>query len=413
MSQSELATLQARYAELQSQGLQLNLTRGKPSEEQVALSDALDGILAGDFLTVDGLDVRNYGELRGIPECRALGGIIMDLDPANVLSCGSSSLQLMYSVVDAIVHYGLGSVPAYKFGQPEAICPVPGYDRHFVLSDHLGIEMITVAFDANGPDMDQVESLVDSNPNICLLWCVPKHSNPTGVTYSPDTVRRIAVLPSKRSDSDMPLFVLWDNAYAVHDFDRVVHLHNVYEAAVDAQTEDRIVLFGSTSKITHAGAGVSFIGGSETVLSAIEKHLSVQLVGPDKVNQLRHARLLPDRESLKAHMQRHADIVKPKFDLVEQELTKHLGNTELATWTKPTGGYFVSLDLKPGNAKRVVQLAADAGLALTPAGATFPKGNDPDDRNLRIAPTYASLEDIATAMEVLVVCVKLADSQQH
>lgn len=400
--------LQRQYDQLRAQGLKLDLTRGKPSSEQVALSDGLDGILQGNYIAADGTDTRNYGGIRGLAEARALGAVLMDLPVQNVICNGNASLLLMHTVVDQIVNYGLLSSPVKTVQDATVLCPVPGYDRHFTLTDSLGLKMENVPLLDTGPDMDVVEELVETNPNICGIWCVPKHSNPTGITYSEDTVHRLAQLPKRRNSSTHPFFVLWDNAYAAHDFDGTAELASIFDYANQYGSEDGMILFASTSKITHAGAGLAFVGGSERVLDALERKLSTMMVGPDKVNQLRHAKFLRDAEGIRAHMEAHAALVKPKFEIVEKVLNEQLGNTGLATWTRPTGGYFVSLDLRPGLAARTVELAQNAGLALTPAGATFPYGRDPNDSNLRLAPTFGQLEDIEPAVRILGVSCKLA-----
>ena len=400
--------LQRQYDQLKAQGLKLDLTRGKPSTEQVALSDSLDGILQGNYIAADGTDTRNYGGIRGLAEARSLGAVLMDVPAQNVICNGNASLFLMHTVVDQIVNYGLLSSPVRTIEDATVLCPVPGYDRHFTLTDSLGLKMENVPLLDTGPDMDVVEELVSTNPKICGIWCVPKHSNPTGITYSEDTVDRLAQLPNRRNSSTHPFFVLWDNAYSVHDFDGTAELASIFNYTQQHGTEDRVVLFASTSKITHAGAGLAFVGGSERLLDALDRKLSTMMVGPDKVNQLRHAKFLRDAEGIRAHMEAHAALVKPKFEVVEKVLNEQLGNTSLATWTKPTGGYFVSLELKPGSAARTVELAQNAGLALTPAGATFPYGNDPNDSNLRLAPTFGQLEDIEPAVRILGVSCKLA-----
>ena len=400
--------LQKQYDQLKAQGLKLDLTRGKPSTEQVALSDSLDGILQGDYIAADGTDTRNYGGIRGLAEARALGAVLMDLPVQNVICNGNASLFLMHTVVDQIVNYGLLSAPVRTNEDATVLCPVPGYDRHFTLTDSLGLKMENVPLLDTGPDMDVVEALVATNPKICGIWCVQKQSNPTGITYSKDTVDRLARLPKQRNSDAHPFFVLWDNAYSVHDFDATTELASIFNSAKQHSTEDRVVLFASTSKITHAGAGLAFVGGSEPVLDALEGKLSTMMVGPDKVNQLRHAKFLKDAKGIRAHMEAHAALVKPKFEVVEKVLNEQLGNTGLATWTKPKGGYFVSLELKPGLAARTVELAQNAGLALTPAGATFPYGKDPNDSNLRLAPTFGQLEDIEPAVRILGVSCKLA-----
>lgn len=409
-----LETLEREFEAVRARNLSLNLTRGKPSSSQVSLSDSLDGILEGDFICSDGMDARNYGGLRGIPECRSLGSYLTDYPAELVIAAGNSSLQLMYLVLETIVDVGLAGSTALRGKPCRAICPVPGYDRHFAATEYLGVEMICVDLNDDGPDMDQVEDLVKEDPTTSLLWCVPKHSNPTGCTYSDEVVERIAKLPLLREDSPTsPFFVLWDNAYAAHDFgDQPVHLSSIHERAVAAGTLDRIVAFASTSKITHAGAGVAFLASGDRVLNDLETRLSVMIIGFDKVNQLRHARFLPNRKSLNEHMEKHAAIVRPLFDATETGLQERLGNTELATWTQPDGGYFVSLDVVPGLAKEVVALAGSAGLQLTAAGATYPYGKDPADANIRIAPTFASLEEVKAAISIVGMSVQLAAARR-
>ncbi len=407
-----ISTLEREFVTLKNQGLSLNLTRGKPGKAQLALSDALDGILQGDFNSSDGVDVRNYGGLRGIPECRELGSYLTDFPAELILVGGNSSLQLMYLVVDNLIRHGLGGSNALIGNAPKALCPVPGYDRHFAASEYLGVDMVCVELGDDGPNMDQVESFVRGDPSIAFIWCVPKHSNPTGCTYSKEVVRRITALPQLRNDSKAPFFVLWDNAYAVHDFGpSPVELPSIYEYAKDAGTLNHIVAFASTSKITHAGAGVAFLAGSERVLADLEARWSKMIISFDKVNQLRHARFFPSRASLLTHMEKHARIVRPLFEAAEQGLQAQLGNSGLASWTHPTGGYFVSLHVPNGLAKSVVDLAATAGLQLTEAGATYPYGDDPNDSNIRIAPTYATQEEVASAMEIVGLSVKLASAR--
>ncbi len=395
--------LEGRYRVLCGSNLNLDLTRGKPSADQLALSDALDGILAGDYAAADGTDTRNYGGLRGIPEARALGAEILGLHPDQVIAAGNSSLTLMYLVVDTALHYGLNGA-AWSGETARALCPVPGYDRHFTLTEALGLDMTAVPMTERGPDMDRVEALVASDPAIKCLWCVPKYSNPSGCIYSPDTVRRIARLPARASDG---FIVLWDNAYAVHDFDfPPPPLEDLLECAREAGTEDGMVLFGSTSKISFAGAGVGFVAGSPATLDRLEQRMSVMTVGPDKVNQLRHARFLGGR--VREQMQAHAARVRPKFEAIERILSGSLGGLDVATWTRPRGGYFVTVDTLPNLASEVVSLAGDAGVKLTPAGATHPGGHDPEDRTIRLAPTFAADDDVAAATEILALCIELA-----
>jgi DNA-binding transcriptional MocR family regulator len=406
--------LSARYDQLKAQRLALDLTRGKPAAEQLALSDALDGVLGGDYRASDGTDVRNYGGLRGIPEARALGAEFLGLDAAEVMAAGNSSLTLMYQVVEAALTFGLaGEESAWRpLGRSNVpvrfLCPVPGYDRHFTICQSLGIEMIAVPLGDDGPDMDAVERQVAGDPSIKAIWCVPKYSNPTGCVYSDATVARLAQLPERAGAN---FLVLWDNAYAVHDLvDDPPHLANIAELARRAGTFDQIAIFGSTSKITFAGAGVAYLGGSQSFLGRFERHLAAQAIGPDKVNQLRHARFLAGR--LTAHMRAHAALIKPKFDAVLTRLTQSLSGLDIARWTEPKGGYFISFDTRPGLARRVVALAKNAGVTLTPAGSTYPYGRDPEDTNIRIAPTFPRLSDIEAATEVFTLCVELASVEQ-
>ena len=387
--------------------MKLDLTRGKPAGDQLDLSSPMDDVLAGNYLAADGTDSRNYGGLRGLPEARALGADLLGIDPQSVICWGNSSLTLMYLVADTAQRLGLwGDHRRWnRSASPKILAPVPGYDRHFGVSDALGIELIGVPMTNQGPDMDHVEALVSKDPDIKGIWCVPKYSNPTGCIYADEVVARMARVAALAAADDFVVF--WDNAYAVHDFEFPrTPLAPILELARDAGTEDHVALFTSTSKITYAGGGLGFLAASERVLANMEARLGVFSIGPDKVSQLRHARFLGGR--LEAHMAGHAALIQPKFDLVEEALSSELAGLEIASWTTPKGGYFVSLDTRPGLATRVAELAREAGLSLTPPGSTFPGGIDPEDRNLRIAPTFASLDDLRVAMQLLVLCVKLA-----
>jgi DNA-binding transcriptional MocR family regulator len=399
--------LRAEFTKLTSNRLALDLTRGKPAAAQLDLSNAIDQQIHGDYKSREGVDVRNYGGLRGIIEARELGGEIMGVPATNVLAAGNSSLALMHLVMETALRRGLwqGMTPWQESGKVRVLTPVPGYDRHFALTASLGIEMQNVALGDEGPDMEAVRDAVRRDASIKAIWCVPKYANPTGCIYSDDTILQMAELPKIAAARDF--VVMWDNAYAVHDLlSPAPRLASLFAAADVADTQRHMVQFGSTSKITFAGAGVSFVASDESVLQRIEEQLSVMTVGFDKLNQLRHARFLNGR--LTAHMQAHAEILRPKFDLVAKKLHAGLSGLGIATWTNPKGGYFVSLDVMPGLAKRVVSLAKEAGLAMTAAGATFPYGLDPEDRNIRIAPTFAELDALEAAMDVLVICVKLA-----
>jgi aspartate/methionine/tyrosine aminotransferase len=406
--------LTARFEALKDAGLALDLTRGKPGPEQVALSDGLDDTLAGDYRLDDGTDVRNYGGLSGIPEARRLGAELLGVRPDEVLAGGNSSLTLMYEyVLNAWLNGPLGPQTAWRRepGPLRFLCVVPGYDRHFRITESLGFELVNVRIDDGGPDMDRVEALVADDPRIKGIWCVPKYSNPTGHVYSDAVVERFAQLGRRAG----PNFrILWDNAYAVHDLgDDPPVLANLMDRCREAGTADSVVLFASTSKITRAGAGVAFLAASPGNLAAFTKHLGVQTIGPDKVNQLRHVRFLRDAGGIRALMRRQAAIVGPKFEVVRRHLEGGLAPDGLGSWTNPRGGYFLSFEAPPGLAARVVALAGEAGLKLTPAGATFPHGRDPEDTNIRIAPTYPSLDEVDRAMPVFVNAVALAAVRQR
>lgn len=406
----QLSHWQRQYNDLNGGNLTLDLSRGKPGVEQVSLSDGLDGILQGNYIAEDGTDTRNYGGTRGIVEARALGAEIMGIPEANIMAAGNSSLSVMHLTLRTALDLGLwGDERIWSKAETvKLLAPVPGYDRHFTLSNHFGVELVPIPVTDSGPDMAAAEEAV-ADPCIKGIWCVPKYSNPTGCTYSDDVVRQLAALPTTAAADDF--VVLWDNAYAVHDlYEQGDSLASIFDAAVAADTADHIVQFASTSKITHAGAGIAFLAASATVLDALDKHLGVFSIGPDKVNQLRHVKFLQGR--LSAHMADHAAIIRPKFALVEEIFSRELDDLGIATWTKPRGGYFVSLDVLPGLASKIVAMAKAVGLTLTPAGATFPKGNDPEDKNIRIAPTFGSLDEIHAAMDILTLCIQTASAEQ-
>lgn len=405
--------LAADYQTILAKKLNLDLTRGKPSVEQLNLSDALDGLLQGDYIAADGTDTRNYGGLDGLPEAKQLGAHIMDVEPANVLVGGNSSLTLMFQVMLTAYQFGLkDSASAWKNeGEVKFICPVPGYDRHYTVCEQLGIKMINVPMTSTGPDMDAVEALIKGDKSIKGMWCVPKYSNPTGVVYSDETVERIAKLGQIASHN---FRVFWDNAYSVHDLiPNAPQLASILEATRRNGTEDSVVQFASTSKITHAGSGVAFVAASAANLTGFKKFLNSSTIGPDKVNQIRHTRLLPNKEALMAHMSKHAALLNPRFEAVLNALSAAFEGTDLGAWEKPVGGYFVSFDTRKGCAKETVRLAAEAGVKLTPAGATYPYGKDPEDRNIRIAPSVPTVPEVVGAMEVFVTCVKLASVRQQ
>lgn len=402
---------QRNYAELQGKGLRLDLTRGKPSPAQLDLSNALLELPGRDtYRDSDGTDVRNYGGLHGLPELRAIFGELLGIPVPNLIAGNNASLELMHdTVVFSLLHGGVDSPrpwiaePAVKF-----LCPAPGYDRHFALTENLGIEMIPVPMLEDGPDVDLIEELVAADPAIKGMWCVPVFGNPTGVTYSWEVVRRLVQM--RTAATDFRLF--WDNAYAVHtltpDFMRQI---DVLGLAAAAGNQNRPLVFASTSKITFAGAGVSFLGGSLGNIAWYLQHAGKKSIGPDKVNQLRHLKFFGDADGVRLHMQRHRELLAPKFALVGQVLEDRLGESKIASWTDPKGGYFVSLDVWPGTARRTVALAKDAGIAVTEAGSAFPYRKDPEDKNIRIAPSFPSEDDLRSAIDGLATCALLAATE--
>ncbi|MDG2048211.1 MAG: aminotransferase class I/II-fold pyridoxal phosphate-dependent enzyme [Halioglobus sp.] len=402
-----------QYNGLKELDLALDLTRGKPCREQVALSDALDGILHGNYLAENGTDVRNYGGLGGLAEARALFSQVLNTPPEETLVAGNSSLTLMYNTIDFALTEGLRG-PLSAWGNNDAVkflCPTPGYDRHFAICEHLGIEMISVPMLDSGPDMDIIETLVKEDPSIKGIWCVPRFSNPTGGVYSNETVERIAHLGLIAGDH---FIIMWDNAYAIHTlYDDAPPLMPVRDLCHKYGTMDNLFQFGSTSKITFAGAGVAFLASSKNNLTALMQHLAFQTIGPDKVNQLRHVRFLANPDKLATHMAAHAAIIRLRFECVIDALEQELSDRGMGDWSSPRGGYFVSFNTLPGLAKNVVKLAESIGVKLTPAGATFPYGDDPQDTNIRLAPTFPHLEDVRVATNAFVICVKLASIEHY
>ena len=405
--------LRKEYEALCAQQLTLDLTRGKPSSEQLDKSNGLMALPGPeDYRAADGTDTRNYGGgLAGLLELREIYSGFLQVPAAQLMAHGNSSLALMH---DCLIHAMLFAPPGgetrwVEVDRPAFLCPVPGYDRHFALCEKFGIEMIPVPLTAEGPDLDVVERLVAEDPRIKGMWCVPRYSNPTGTCYSDETVRRLAAMPT--SAPDFRLF--WDDAYAVHHLDADgVSIAPVLDACADAGHPDRALVFGSTSKVTLAGSGVAFLGSSPANLSWLQGHLAKRTIGPDKVNQLRHVRYLRDAAGVEALMAAHREILAPKFALVGRLLETGLGDSGVASWTTPRGGYFISLDVLDGCAAEVVRLAKRAGIALTPAGATFPGGNDPRDSNIRLAPSFPDLDSLERAMCGVVVCVLLAAVQK-
>ncbi len=405
--------LSARHQTFVSSGLNLDLTRGKPSASQLSLANELDGALKGNYIADDGTDTRNYGGIDGLPGMKALAADILGVKPEDILVGGNSSLTLMY--FSALFGWQFGFTgPASAWHNEDKVkflCPVPGYDRHFAICEELGIEMVNVPMNDNGPDMDVVEALVRDDKSIKGIWCVPKYSNPTGCIYSAETVKRLAKLGKIAADN---FRVFYDNAYVVHDLsDEPAELPNIMEFCRQHGTEDSVLQFGSTSKVTFAGAGVAFMAGSGVNLKAMKNHLGIATIGPDKVNQLRHLRIISDAQQLRAHMIKHAELLRPRFACVLNHLQENFAESDLGNWSTPEGGYFISFDTRPGLASEVVKLAAEAGVKLTPAGATFPYGKDPQDCNIRLAPSFPTVEDIDKAMAVFCNSVKLASVSQR
>lgn len=398
--------LRGRYAALTARKLALDMTRGKPCAEQLDLS--LGMLELRDYKAADGSDCRNYGGLEGLPEARRLFADLLGVEPSEVIVGGNSSLALMHDTIVQALLKGLPDTPPWT-AQPAVrfLCPSPGYDRHFAICERFGIEMVTVEMRDDGPDMDEVERLVGSDPAVKGIWCVPRYSNPTGTTYSDAVVDRFA-----RMESAAPDFrIFWDNAYAVHHLvERPAPLKNLLAACRAAGHADRPFIFTSTSKISFAGGGISALAASASNLRHLLAGLSIQTIGHDKLNQLRHVRFFKNAAGVAAHMQKHAAILKPKFDAVNEILERELAASGIAHWTRPQGGYFLSLDTLDGCASKVVAMADAAGVKLTKAGATFPYGKDPRDRNIRLAPSFPSLSDIRQAMELVALCVQLVST---
>ncbi|MDD5968500.1 MAG: aminotransferase class I/II-fold pyridoxal phosphate-dependent enzyme [Candidatus Fimousia sp.] len=411
-SKEQLEQLQkellAQYDEYVKSGLKLDMSRGKPAPSQLDLSNGMLDALE-DYTTENGLDARNYGVLDGIPEMKKIFSDAFDIPASQIIVGGNASLNLMFDAVMRLMVFGTeGNTPWGKLDTVKFLCPSPGYDRHFGICERLGIEMIVVPMTESGPDMDVIESLVAEDESIKGIWCVPKYSNPQGICYSDETVKRLAAM--KTAAKDFRIF--WDNAYGVHPIFEDVKVLNILDEAKAAGNPNRPLYFASTSKITFPGAGVSFVAASEEMVAEIKGVTTYQTIGYDKLNQLRHVRFFKDAEGLKAHMQKLADAMKPKFQIVLSTLEKELEGTGLLSWSSPKGGYFVSVDTLEGCAKETVRLVKEAGVVMTGAGATYPYKKDPKDTNIRIAPTYPSVEELTKAMEIFCVCVKLAGVQK-
>ena len=400
------------YDGMKERNLKLNMTRGKPCAEQLDLAlGVLEALRArSEFADSDGDDCRNYGIWNGLPEMREIFSKLMDVPAENIILGNNSSLQMMFScITKGFTHGFSGCEPWSKQGEIKFLCPSPGYDRHFAVTDFYGFDLIPIKMLETGPDMDEIEALIKDDPSIKGCWCVPKYSNPTGITYSDETVRRFAHLKPAAKD----FRVFWDNAYCVHDLTGTPDtLLSLYDECIKEGTEDQVLYFASTSKISFPGAGVAAMGMSINNLKEMQERTMIETIGPDKLNQLRHIRFLNDYNGVLDLMQGHRQILEPKFNAVADSLEASLGGLGIASWNKPNGGYFVSLDVMPGCAKRVVQLCSEAGVALTPAGATYPGGNDPQDSNIRIAPTFPPLEELTEAMDVMCTSVKLAAAEK-
>ena len=405
--------LKAKYHDFQGRDLRLDISRGKPSVDQLDLSMGMMDVLSSndDLTCEDGTDCRNYGGLTGIDEAKELLGDMMEVNPSTIIIYGNSSLNVMYDTISrAMTHGIMGNTPWCKLDKVKFLCPVPGYDRHFAITEYFGIEMINVPMTPEGPDMDMVEELVSSDEAIKGIWCVPKYSNPQGYSYSDETVRRFARLSPAAPD----FRIYWDNAYGVHhlyDHDQD-HLIEILAECKRAGNMDLVYKFASTSKISFPGSGIACIAASQNNLEDIKAQLKNQTIGHDKVNQLRHVRFFGDIHGMVEHMRKHADIIRPKFEAVEQILERELGGLGIGSWTNPKGGYFISFDSLDGCAKDIVARCKKAGVVMTPAGATYPYGKDPHDSNIRIAPTYPPLSDLITATELFALCVKLVSVEK-
>ncbi len=408
----EISSLKKEYRKFQTMGLHLDMSRGKPCQEQLDLSMGMMDVLqsSSDLTCEDGTDCRNYGALTGIEEARELLGDMMENNPKDIIIYGNSSLNVMYDTLSrAFTHGIMGSTPWCKLDHVKFLCPVPGYDRHFAMTEYYGIEMIPVPMTPTGPQMDLVEKLVAEDDSIKGIWCVPKYSNPQGYSYSDETVRRFARL--KPAARDFRIF--WDNAYGMHHLydDKQDYLVEILAECKRAGNPDLVYKFSSTSKITFPGSGIAALATSPNNMDDIRNQLRHQTIGHDKVNQLRHVRFFKDIHGMVEHMRKHAEILRPKFEMVEDTLERELSGLDIGTWTKPLGGYFIHFESLPGCAKAIVAHAKKAGVIMTGAGATWPYGKDPQDSSIRIAPTYPSLQDLSLAANLFALCVKLVSSE--
>lgn len=405
--------LEAKFEEKKACGLQLDMSRGKPSTSQLDISLGLLDVLTSKsgFLASDGIDCRNYGGLDGIPEAKQLMAEMMGTAPEHVIVFGNASLSIMYdSISRSYTHGVLGNTPWCKLDKIKFLCPVPGYDRHFAITERFGIEMINIPMTQDGPDMDLVEDLVNHDETVKGIWCVPKYSNPQGINYSDDTVRRFACLKPAAKD----FRIYWDNAYVIHHLyeDHQAELLDIISECEKAGNPDIVYEFASTSKVSFSGAGIAALAASKANLDDIKKQLTIQTIGYDKINQLRHVTYFKNLEGLKQHMKKHANEMRPKFEAVLDVLEEELADTGIASWEKPYGGYFISFEAMEGCAKKIVAKCKEAGVTLTGAGATYPYGKDPKDSNIRIAPSFPNLEELAQATDLFVLCVKLVSIEK-
>ncbi|MDC1138910.1 aminotransferase class I/II-fold pyridoxal phosphate-dependent enzyme [Gammaproteobacteria bacterium] len=404
MKKIERAELQAKYNSIKKLKLNLDLTRGKPSSDQLDLSNlVMINLKSKKDFKLDNADIRNYGEIDGLPSAKKLGSLLLNVKPKNIIVNGTSSLNLTAIMLQTLFFKGNGDGPWKDKKKVSVICPVPGYDRHFSLLEEMGINMITVSMTGQGPNMDEVEAIIKKDKSVKGIICVPKHSNPTGETYSRETITRLAKLP-KKSSKDFMIF--YDNAYAVHDFKKSPKLSNIFKQCEKFKTSNNISLFASTSKITFAGSGIAFMGGSEKTIKTFVSYLEKVMVGSDKINQARHVKFFKNPKALEDHMKDLSSLIRPKFEIVEEYLSRLPEG--YANWSTPTGGYFVSFNSKPGKAKKIHKLCSDAGLKLTPVGSTFPYKKDPKNQNIRIAPTQVKNSDLKKAMELFVTAVCLS-----
>lgn len=417
LSKEELLSLkselEAAYEDAKGKGLKLDMSRGKPAAAQLDMGMGIMDTLnsESDMKTEAGLDVRNYGVLDGIPEAKQLMADIMGVKASNVIVCGNASLTIMYDTISRSMTHGvMGSTPWCKLEKVKFLCPAPGYDRHFAITEHFGIEMITVPMSAQGPDMDMVEKLVAEDDSIKGIWCVPKYSNPQGYSYSDETVKRFAAL--KPAAKDFRIF--WDNAYAIHHLyeDRQDEILEILSECEKAGNPDMVYEFCSTSKVSFAGAGIAAVASSQANLDFMRKSMTIQTIGYDKINQLRHVRYYKNIDGIKEHMKKHAQLMRPKFEAVLKVLDAELSGAGIGEWTKPNGGYFISFEALEGCAKAIVAKCREAGVVLTGAGATYPYGKDPKDTNIRIAPSFPTPEEMAMATDLFVLCVKLVSVEK-